>query len=502
MTQMPVLIVGAGPTGLLLALRLARHGIACRIIDKNAGPGLASRAMVVQARTLELYDQLGLADKIIGQGIIVDEIHVRKEGREAAQLNFRNFGGSLSPYPFVLSFPQDDHERLLVGELSAAGVKVEWNTALQGLRQDDALATATLDQGGKSQIAQFQYVCGCDGARSKTRELLNLNFDGGTYKNIFYVADVKLTKNPDVQAQASLSNSGFALQFPIRSSGMNRLIGIVSPFAESLEHITFSDLQGLPEKLLNVEVVNVNWFSTYHVHHRVAAHFKVGRVFLLGDAGHIHSPAGGQGLNTGLGDAVNLSWKLAQVLQNRAAPELLESYEPERLAFAKKLVATTDQAFSVLVSGSWQARLIRNVFVPYVLPRLLKFNAIRRLVFKTISQIAINYRESPLGTGNSGAIHAGDRLPYVASLNNFSTLNTLDWQLHTYGETISGLRDYCSEIGLKFVNFPTRDETVGATLSHLALYLIRPDGYVGLALLRQDVAALKEYIAKHQLVFA
>ena len=501
MNEPLVLIVGAGPTGLLLALRLSRHGIRFRIIDKNPGPGLASRAIFVHARTLEHYDQLGLADKIISQGIIVNTIHLRRNKREAVVLNLANFGEGLSPYPFALSFPQDDHERLLVAELKAAGVAVAWNTSLQDLQQNEIHVTATFLNGGKKQTAQFQYVCGCDGAHSKTRELLKVDFVGGTYQHVFYVADVRLAVQPDVAALVSLGDDGFALQFPIRSTGMNRLIGLVPAAAEKIEHPTFTDLQHMPERLLNVEVKEVNWFSTYHVHHRVAAHFSVGRVFLLGDAGHVHSPAGGQGLNTGLGDAVNLSWKLAQVMQDRASPSLLNSYEPERIAFARKLVATTDRAFSLIVSGGWQAHLMRNIIVPYLLPLLLKFNIFRRLVFKIISQIEINYRVSPISRGKVGAIQAGDRLPFVAALNNFQSLRNLNWQLHVYGEARPEISAFCQQLSLTLVTFAFTQKALAAGLVKDALYLIRPDGHVGFASPSQNVTALQEYLSAQQISF-
>ncbi|MDP8996578.1 MAG: FAD-dependent monooxygenase [Pseudomonadota bacterium] len=502
MTATPILIIGAGPSGLLLALRLARHGVAFRIIDKNPGPGLASRAMVVQARTLEFYDQVGLADKIISEGIIVDTVHLRRDRHEAAVLKLASFGQGLGPYPFALSFPQDDHEKFLVAELKAMGVSVEWNTALQDLGQDENQVTATLLKDGKSQTAQFRYACGCDGAHSKTREILKLDFAGGTYSHIFYVADVKLVAQPDVQAQVNLGDDGFALQFPIRSSGMNRLIGVAPDAAEKTEHPIFADLQHMPERLLDIKVQEVNWFSTYHVHHRVAAHFNVGRVFLLGDAGHVHSPVGGQGLNTGLGDAVNLSWKLAHVLQNRASPALLQSYEPERIAFARKLVATTDRAFTMIVSGGMQARLMRNLIVPYLIPLLLKFGGFRRFIFKTISQIMINYRDSPLSNGKGGAIQAGDRLPFVASLDNFKPLRKIDWQLHIYGEASAECSALCAKLGLTLVTFAFTDQAMAAGFAKDALYLIRPDGHVAFASQTQNANALQEYLSDKQIVFS
>ncbi|HEY5362816.1 MAG TPA: FAD-dependent monooxygenase, partial [Aestuariivirga sp.] len=387
-----------------------------------------------------------------------------------------------------------------VAELKAAGVSVEWNTALQDLSQDETHVTATLLKDGKNQTAQFQYACGCDGAHSTTRQLLKIDFLGGTYSHIFYVADVKLVAQPDGQAQINMGDDGFALQFPIRSTGMNRLIGVALDAAEKIEHPTFADLQHMPERLLNVEVQEVNWFSTYHVHHRVAAQFNVGRVFLLGDAGHVHSPVGGQGLNTGLGDAVNLSWKLAHVLQDRASPALLQSYEPERIAFARKLVATTDRAFSMIVSGGIQARLMRNLVVPYLIPLLLMFSGFRRYVFETVSQISINYRKSPLSLGMAGAIHAGDRLPFVSSLDNFKSLRTIDWQVHVYGEATPELTTICQQLGLALVTFGFPPDAMAAGFVKDALYLIRPDGHVAFVSQIQNAKALQEYLSARQIV--
>ena len=164
---------------------------------------------------------------------------------------------------------------------------------------------------------------------------------------------------------------------------------------------------------MRIDVERVNWFSTYQVHHRVADRFRSGRAFLLGDAAHIHSPVGGQGMNTGIGDAVNLAWKLAAVLRERAGVSMLDTYEPERIAFARRLVATTDQAFTGVSSSSVTARTLRLHLVPALLPRLLTLQAVRRLAFRTISQTAINYRGSALSEGRAGRVHGGDRLPWA-----------------------------------------------------------------------------------------
>ena len=164
---------------------------------------------------------------------------------------------------------------------------------------------------------------------------------------------------------------------------------------------------------MRIDIGRVNWFSTYRVHHRVADRFRMRRAFLVGDAAHIHSPVGGQGMNTGIGDAVNLAWKLAAVLHGRADASLLDSYEPERSAFARRLVATTDQAFTGVTSDGPIAQLVRLRIVPILFPLITKFSSIRRSMFRIVSQTAVNYRGSPLSEGQAGAVHGGDRLPWV-----------------------------------------------------------------------------------------
>jgi FAD binding domain len=202
---------------------------------------------------------------------------------------------------------------------------------------------------------------------------------------------------------------------------------------------------------LRIDVKRVNWISTYRVHHRVADHFRKGCAFLLGDAAHIHSPVGGQGMNTGIGDAVNLAWKLAAVLQGRAHASILDSYEPERIAFARRLVATTDRAFTGVTSPGAVARRVRLNIVPLLMRPLFEVAAVRRIMFRTISQTAVNYRGSSLSEGRAGPVHGGDRLPWVkvdssgVDDDNFSPLASLDWQVHVYGDIAPKLQAVCRE---------------------------------------------------------
>ncbi|MEP7068970.1 MAG: FAD-dependent monooxygenase [Usitatibacter sp.] len=502
MSSIPVLIVGAGPTGLVLALRLAHHEVALRIVDKASGPGQASRAMVVQARTLELYDQIGIADEAVAEGIVVDTGRVREGGREIATLAFRELGAGLSPYPFPLCYAQDDHERFLVGKLAALGCNVEWNTELVGFAQDGGKVRAMLRSAAGDETCVAEYLAGCDGARSRTREALGLEFPGGTYEHSFYVADVKLAGEHRNDLVANMGEGGINLSLPVRRNGTTRLIGMVPDAMRGRDDVTFAEIEPHVRKFIGVEVEHVNWFSTYRVHHRVASRFRVGRAFLAGDAGHIHSPAGGQGMNTGIGDAVNLSWKLAEALQGRAGEAILDTYESERLAFARKLVASTDKVFSAMVDQGLAARLMRSYMIPHLAGRLTRIPAVRTTLFRTISQIRIHYRKSALSEGIAGEVHGGDRLPWVAAgEGNFKSLRGLQWRLHVYGAATPALITAAAARCLTLDAYEWSDAAGEAGLERDAAYLVRPDGHVAWASPRQDGAALDVFLRKFALSF-
>jgi hypothetical protein len=235
-----------------------------------------------------------------------------------------------------------------------------------------------------------------------------------------------------------------------------------------------------------VEIDRVNWFSTYHVHHRVANQFRNGRAFLLGDAAHIHSPVGGQGMNTGIGDAVNLAWKLAAVLRG-ANPLLLGTYQPERMAFANRLVETTDRAFVVATKNGGIARRMRLHVVPRVLPPLVKLQRVRRFMFRTVSQTGIHYHASPLSLGSVGGVRAGDRLPWIPKAtkdgrDNHSALSSLDWQVHVFSGANPMLRLACEERRIPIHTFEWSPAAKAAGMKRDAYYLVRPDGHVAIAL--------------------
>jgi 2-polyprenyl-6-methoxyphenol hydroxylase-like FAD-dependent oxidoreductase len=503
-----VLIVGAGPTGLNLALSLARRGVPFRIISGSEGPGEHSRAMVVQARTLEFYDQFGFADEVIRQGVPADKAHLREGGetgraREVVSVSFRDLGEGLSPYPFALAYPQDDHERFLVARLIEAGGSVEWRSRLTGFTQTPDNVRATILRDGREEGTEVEYICGCDGAHSCVRETMGVGFPGGTYDQLFYVADVKIAGGFQRDLYINLGEHVLTLMFPARSSGMQRLIGLAPPELSGREDLTFEETRAQQERLLDVRVTEVNWFSTYRVHHRVAGRFRVGRAFLLGDAGHIHSPAGGQGMNTGIGDAINLGWKLAQVLDDRGGAALLDSYEPERIGFARMLVSTTDRAFTPMVAEGIKGEFTRRVLAPLFMTVATRFLLSRHAIFRLISQTRIHYAESPLSEGKAGEVEGGDRLPWVrtAGVDNFGPMRSLDWQAHVYGDIDEAFATACRGLRLPTHAFPWSDACKTAGLKRDAAYLIRPDGHVALASAEQSAAKLEAFVGRLGLRF-
>lgn len=486
MTDTDVLIIGAGPTGLVLALWLTKLGVRVRIIDKTAEPGTTSRALAVQARTLELYRQLDLTDAVVAQGHRVPAVNLWVKGEAAARIAFGSVGSDLTPYPFLHMFPQDQHERLLVERLEAFGVMVERRTELIRFADNGDGITARLrgPDGGEFDCTAA-YIAGCDGARSIVREGIGTGFPGGTYRQVFYVADVDAA-GPAVNGDlhVDLDEADFLGVFPLAGQGKARLIGTVrDQRAADAGNLTFNDVSDRAITHLKVKVNKVNWFSTYHVHHRVTDHFRKGRAFLLGDAAHIHSPAGGQGMNTGIGDAINLAWKLATVTAGRANDNLLDSYEAERIGFARRLVATTDRVFSFATAEGRIADMLRTRIAPLLIPKVAAFSAVREYLFRTVSQVMLNYRGGPLSRGTAGHVQGGDRLPWVRidDADNFASLASMEWQVHVYGTATTELAAWCTAHNVPLHVFGWRSEYEAAGLARDALYLLRPDTYVALA---------------------
>ncbi len=499
--HVPVLIVGAGPTGLVLALVLTRLGVRVRIVDKAEAPGTTSRALALQARTLEFYRQLDLADTVIERGRVLEAANLWVKGKKVAHVPFGEIGKGESPFPFLLIYPQDEHEKLLIERLQSMGVVVERRTELLGFEDlGDRVVARLKGSDGAEESCEAEYIAGCDGAHSIVREELQTEFSGGTYARLFYVADVEASGPAmDGELHVALDDADFLALFPLKGAGRARFIGTVEAEQEQRsESLGWRDVSTSVLSRMHLDVTHVNWFSTYRVHHRVASLFAKGRSFILGDAAHIHSPVGGQGMNTGIGDAMNLGWKLAGVLRNGAPVSLLETYESERIPFARALVATTDRAFVVASSEGAIASFVRANVVPGVASALFGTTAMRRFIFRTVSQTRINYHDSKLSQGAAGSVRGGDRLPWAElegeARDNFVSLATLNWQLHSYGTPSAGVLELCKARGLPCHVFPWGPSVEKAGFENGAAYLIRPDGYVALADATSSAARLGSYL--------
>jgi 2-polyprenyl-6-methoxyphenol hydroxylase-like FAD-dependent oxidoreductase len=481
MQNVDVLIVGAGPSGLMLAGWLARSGIQAMVVDGKVGPTDETRAVGIQARTLELWDRLGITERALEQGRIAEGMNLWVRGRRVARIPIGEIGQGESPHPYIFLLGQDRTERLLLAHLEENGGAVRWQTELSALVQDGQGSVATLRHDGKETKVRARFVCGCDGARSAVRKAIGIEFAGGTYDSTFYVADVTARGGLVAgELNVGLFEDRFMAFFPLAEADRYRYIGLLPPGLQR-EDAKPEDVIPDAERLMGAKFEGVRWFSTYRVHHRVAAKFQEGRVFLVGDAGHVHSPVGAQGMNTGLQDAINLAWKLAEVLRYHADERLLKTYEEERLPFAQSLVKTTDRAFSGVISPSPLARLFRLRLAPTAVRLAGRLPVVRHALFGIVSQIGITYADSSLASGPG----AGARMPWHPG--RYKGERPDRWSLHMFGDEPAEAEPWARQHGMGIANWKGENpQTV----------LVRPDGYIGYSSPTFDPNALEEYLHK------
>jgi len=504
-----VLIVGAGPTGLMLANQLARRGLRPLIIDRHAGPSLQTRALGVQARTLEIYAQLGIAGRALQLGKRGNGANIWAEGKPMARVPLGDVGRGMTPYPYILILGQDDNERIMGERLRELGGAVQWNTELTGLKEARDHVVATLKQpDGTARDITAAWVAGCDGARSAVRELNGIGFPGAPYEHVFFVADVEATGAmvPD-ELNVYLWRKGFHLFFPMRGQDHWRVVGILPEALKGKEGAGFDDvvpsIRG--EAGSGLEFKACSWFSTYRIHHRSASRFRAGRCFLLGDAAHIHSPVGAQGMNTGLQDAYNLAWKLTLVISGRADAKLLDTYGAERVPVAQRLLGTTDRAFMLVVNDHWLVGLLRTKVLARIAALAMDLAPVRRFAFRTVSQTGIHYRASPLSEPGGGlpgdAPQAGDRFPWLQLKMRadgpvedlFRALDDLRFHLLLFGQSTAG-----SHKDFQVHSIPAdphnEEELDRARIPATSFYLLRPDGHVALCGAQLKPGAIERYL--------
>jgi 2-polyprenyl-6-methoxyphenol hydroxylase-like FAD-dependent oxidoreductase len=500
-----VLIVGAGPTGLMMACQLVFRGIHFRIIDRKDYRTNYSGALIIQARSVEILQQMGIAQSAIQQGIIANEINIVFNGKKSFRIPIKDIGQGLTKFPYLLMVEQSITEQLLADFISNYGYVVERNTELLRFKQENDGVTAILRlPDGKEDILKATYLVAADGGHSTVREQLAIPFLGSTHSVSLFVTDCEADVNLPVDTICfSFSNAATAGFFPL-TGGRWRVDGTISKVLEVKENVAFEDIAEnfAIRTRMKVMLYKPHWFSVFHSHQRYASSFQQNRCFLLGDAAHIHSPVGAQGMNTGLQDAYNLAWKLALVIQKKAKESLLDTYMAERKTIAKKVIRSTDNIFKLVTSQHFLIKTIRLYAVPFVmkliLPVLKNQKAIRRLFFCMISEIGIHYRKSSisqhasLGSFPYHAPKPGDRLPYILyskhgkAVNIQENMNGTGFHLLVFAK--SKLPDYILLVAEKYSHLlsietiPYSSETINLYerlgIHNNGCYLIRPDMYI------------------------
>ncbi|MEO8647628.1 MAG: FAD-dependent monooxygenase [Acidobacteriota bacterium] len=502
-----VLIIGAGPTGLALATQLLRYKIDFIIIDKNESTTAHSKAIGVQARTLEIYEQLNIARDLITQGTIVESARLVESGEVRGEIDLKNFGTGMSPYPFLLIVEQGLHEALLYDVIKSQNADVHWLTELQGLSQDAEGVTANVKfPDERIETINARFVVGCDGAHSFVRHALGLKFEGGTFERLFYVADVEIDwKFSHDALHVNLGKDNLTAFFPMRGERRWRIVGTFPEgHAKDEGEILYDEVerQIIADTKINFDITKVNWFSVYKVHSRAVNKFSEGRCFLAGDSAHIHTPAGAQGMNTGIQDGYNLAWKLKIALDGEPSDELLASYNFERLENAKRLLQTTDRFFQFGASEEWFLAFMRVYVFPYVANFALSLDAVKKLVFPLVSQIGISYRTSPLSVGGDGfSVKAGDRMPYfiVDGTSIYDRLHEPSFHLLNFFDGTTPVADLESAVEnvadvFTFPLYPNIAEIFGAPKTFSVL--LRPDNYIGYIAENATAESVTQYL-KH-----
>ncbi|MBS1615804.1 MAG: FAD-dependent monooxygenase [Bacteroidetes bacterium] len=488
-----VLIIGAGPTGLMMACLLRRMGIDCLIADTKQGPTEESRALVVQARSLEIYRQMGLSDAAWNEGAAVRSVRVLGTKGLISTLPFQQLGGGQSRFSEALIFEQSKNETLLYEDLKNQGGEVMWQHELVELtQQSDACFVRLKAPDGSALDVEAGWVLGADGARSFVRHSLQLGFSGGTYEHIFYVADTGIQDSKDWSHDSVniyFSRTTFLGLLPMPGTQRFRAIGELPSDYQNEAPEQFEEIAHRIESSLKLPLhfQNTRWFSVYRLHHRHTDHFRIGRVFLAGDAAHIHSPVGGQGMNTGLQDAYNLAWKLAFVVRGLLHEKVLNSYEQERMPVAKRLLQSTDKAFMMVNSTKAFPVFLRTWLIPRIIPFLMRFRKSGRWIFKNIAQIGIRYPESMLSIKPAFAsLKTGMRLPYVL-LNDGSSIHDLlkAFKFHLLifasNEATENIRLACTSFAddlLELVVISDGKTARKLGITRPAAILIRPDMHI------------------------
>jgi len=507
-----------------MACELARYGVPFRLVEQRPGPSTTSKALAVFPRTLETFEIMGMISSVLEKGHRLDGLSLSNGETSLGELTFAELP---SRYRCVISLPQSDTEGLLIEHLTRLGGKVEWSTTLMGLSQDGDRVRATLrGPSGAEESTEVPWLIGCDGAHSAVRHALDLKFAGEQYDQSFLLADVKL--DPPIEenrAHAFLSEEGLFAFFPF-GDGRFRIVAQVELPPKEAGDLPPPDLSEITQLVrqrspVTSEISDVTWSSRFRISARKIAQFRHGHVFLCGDAAHIHSPAGGQGMNTGIQDAFNLAWKLAYFTKGLSRDRLLDTYHDEREPVAQGVLHLTDRLTHFATTHSTVLQQVRN----FILPVVVGIGAVRHRMVERLAELTIAYPQSSMVTGRYGHFHGGDRMPDVEfaatdgsplrlyeilaaerrplllvneGASPVPTLRT--WNLPDHFAKLVVVRLVATEAGasgaLSMLLDAKREFHDAVGTEKAGLILIRPDGYVGLACGDLDFRKLEVYLER------
>ncbi len=436
-----VLIVGAGPVGLTMAAELARYGVTVRIIDKNAERTDKSKALVVWSRTLELIDRMGCTASFISAGFKATAANIIAGSKRVAHIRLDTVE---TPHPFALMLPQNETERLMEEHLNSLGVAVERRVELTKFTPDaDGITATLLHPDGREETLRIPWLIGCDGAHSTVRHGLGMQFEGNTLPSDWILADVHLAgvrSKPD-EADFFWHADGALALFPI-SPGRYRIIADVgdAPGDAHRPDPTLQEIQAVLDRRGpgGIQASSPIWLASFRINERKVADYRAGRVFLAGDAAHIHSPAGGQGMNTGMQDACNLAWKLAMVHRGLAPPEpLLNSYSIERSAVGRQVLKDACRLTMLAVMRSGILQGVRN----HIASLVFGLSPVRKTMANKLSELSIGYPQSPLtqaGNHTHASPAPGERAPVLDAAHPVGAGDTPRFALFGNADSKSG----------------------------------------------------------------
>ncbi|SEB04884.1 FAD-dependent monooxygenase [Pedobacter hartonius] len=499
-----VIIIGAWPTGLMAASQLARFGIGFMIFDHKADPSEESRAMVMTARSLEIYQQMGLEDVVFRKGLMFKDIRLFIDGENIVDLSVDEAGRGLTDFPYTFTLEQSANENILYDTIRQHGKEVFWNTSFVSLEQDKLGVIARLDRnpGGEEVSVRAKYLIACDGGRSSVRRYLQCGFKGKTYRDNYFVADARVTwDQPYNKLVSTVSRKNLFSFFPMYGGHRYRISGVLPAQFTGRKDVPFSDLERMIRSTIQIplEVEQVNWYTVYQLNNRCVDQLRVGNCFLAGDAAHVHSPAGGMGMNTGLQEAYNLAWKMALVLRGHAGERLLDSYHTERYPFAQWLLKYSHRIYALLTSRNPVISWLRLHLPPLVMKRMAKKGGFGGSgSFKKASQIWYNYRDSPLSFHDSHQklqFKAGDRFPYIMVWGNdltqscYHLLTEAKFHLVIVEDQTRMVQDHPVlpplvppqlEAVIKVLHLPLSAEWELLGLKTTLYLLVRPDNYIAM----------------------